>query len=616
VQFDITVSNTGLAPANNVGFTDVLPSFGGTWSITSDPSSKCSINSGTLTCSNITLAASTGSYTVTIQSTTDGSVCTKVENTANLTSPYSGSSKDAVTVNCPNVGIAKSAKSGTVNAGDNVQFDITVSNTGLAPANNVGFTDVLPSFGGTWSVVADPATKCGIAGNPLKLTCSGITLAASTGSYTVTIQSTTDGSVCTKVENTANLTSPYSGSSKDAVTVNCPNVGISKSPVSGTVNAGDDVGFTITVTNSGLAPANNVGFTDVLPNAGGTWTETSDPDNKCSISGSTLTCSGITLAANGGSYSVGVKSNTVKTTAAVCGTIKNTANLSSPYSGLSEASVTINCPKASLTVTKTIVGGGTQLFDFTQDTPTNTAYQLTDGQSKLTSNLSAGKYRVCEKNLAVSWKATAKVDGVTVSPLINPDDPDGTLNIDLGNRCVDVTLNWGDSRTVAWTNTPPPGGDARTIGYWKNWSSCTGGGQYTKAMSRNLYNKTLDGNLPQTVGILLLRGSTPPGGISPDCQKAVYILDKSDLSGKKQASDPAYNLAAQLLAAMLNKQAGAALCQVAANNITTAQTLLFNIGFNGTGSYLKKLNATVAAQANLLATKLEAYNSNKPSACV
>jgi hypothetical protein len=173
-------------------------------------------------------------------------------------------------------------------------------------------------------------------------------------------------------------------------------------------------------------------------------------------------------------------------------------------------------------------------------------------------------------------------------------------------------LAYGDSKTLAWTNTPPPGGDARTIGYWKNWASCasSGGNQYAKAVARNQFNKTLDGNLPQTIGLLIL--TADPTG----CKNAVNILDKSDLSGKKLASDPAFNLAAQLLAAQLNYTAGAKQCAAATANIANAQTLLAGVKFNGTGTYAKALGNAGSAQANALATKLDQYNNNNPAGCI
>ena len=64
-----------------------------------------------------------------------------------------------------------------------------------------------------------------------------------------------------------------------------------------------------------------------------------------------------------------------------------------------------------------------------------------------------------------------------------------------------------------------------------------------------------------------------------DCIAAVRILDKSKINdGKKQASDAAYNMAAQLLAALLNLSAGAETCTSPDGGIVAAvnagQTLL------------------------------------------
>ena len=263
--------------------------------------------------------------------------------------------------------------------------------------------------------------------------------------------------------------------------------------------------------------------------------------------------------------------------------------------------------KARLLVTKTIVGGGTQLFDFTRN-PGGVSFTLTDaGSNNSGFSLAPNTYRVCENNLAVSWAATATLDAVAAT-LINPDLPQ-----DLGNRCVDVTLAYGDSKTVAWTNRPPPGGNARTIGYWKNWSSCSAsaGNQYSKALARGIWNKTLDGNLPQQIGDLFLAGAPGPNLPSPDCAKAVSILNKSDIvTGKKMASDPAYGLAAQLLAAKLSVSAGAGLQCNVTQLISDAQTLLDLINFTGTGAYAASMTAAQKTLANTLAGQLDKYNNN------
>ena len=94
-----------------------------------------------------------------------------------------------------------------------------------------------------------------------------------------------------------------------------------------------------------------------------------------------------------------------------------------------------------------------------------------------------------------------------------------------------------------------------------------------------------------------------------DCLKAVRLLDKSTIdTGKKMASDPAFGLAAQLLAAKLNIVAGAGSCPAAVTAINDAQALLAATHFNGITH--DKLSAAQATQANSLATTLDRYNNS------
>ena len=75
------------------------------------------------------------------------------------------------------------------------------------------------------------------------------------------------------------------------------------------------------------------------------------------------------------------------------------------------------------------------------------------------------------------------------------------------------------------------------------------------------------------------------------------------------ASDPAFGLAAQLLAAKLNIVAGAGSCPAAVSAINDAQTLLAAVHFNGIAH--DKLSVAQASQANTLATTLDRYNNNR-----
>jgi hypothetical protein len=194
-------------------------------------------------------------------------------------------------------------------------------------------------------------------------------------------------------------------------------------------------------------------------------------------------------------------------------------------------------------------------------------------------------------------------------------------------RCVQFTVNPG--QTLAFEiNNSFPGGEPRTIGYWKNWNTCTGGRQDTTAANNggpaagwyildNLLNNpgyTLGPVFPNGLRLdgdpnNVLTGVTSNAVTGSDCVAAVRILDKSRITdGRKLASDGAYNMAAQLLAALLNLSAGAETCSGVQTAVNQAQALLVQIGFNGTAqSYLK--SGSVFAQANALASTLDQYNN-------
>lgn len=184
--------------------------------------------------------------------------------------------------------------------------------------------------------------------------------------------------------------------------------------------------------------------------------------------------------------------------------------------------------------------------------------------------------------------------------------PDGMIpnpNVDNSILCGDFTVDAGKTKVFEIDNRPPPGGRALTIGYWRNWASC--------AKSSGKQKPVLDQTLASFAG-----GGVYICNLFVDtCQEAVRILSKQDVvSGKQKSSDPAFNMAAQLLAAKLNVQAGAGQCPLAMTAITNGQAILdgpspsYAVSFNGTGSYSK--TGKFASEANSLATTLDSYNNN------
>jgi hypothetical protein len=231
------------------------------------------------------------------------------------------------------------------------------------------------------------------------------------------------------------------------------------------------------------------------------------------------------------------------------------------------------------------------------DSDTNDATGEVDFDG-ITDGLAPGDYQVCETGMLPGWHSTLSDDAAAFVP--DSDDP----NHDNSIICVPFTIDPGEDEVINVDNTPPPGGDARTIGFWRNWSSCTNGNQ----------DPTLDDTLDSAGGILI-------GVLLVEtCEAAVNILSKSDLNGVKRASDPAFNMAAQLLAAFLNVEAGAGVCPAATTAMSDGQALLADADFDGVRTFGgsstkgKKGSASTGtidgAAANSLASTLDAYNNN------
>ena len=202
----------------------------------------------------------------------------------------------------------------------------------------------------------------------------------------------------------------------------------------------------------------------------------------------------------------------------------------------------------------------------------------------------------------------------------NPDDDGRQYPKDVGNRCVDFQVSPGGAIEFEVDNRTPLG-DARTPGYWKNWSSCSKGNQFGKA-ARELADGVdsrhytldeiltaasappldpihVDGNSDINIGLLVLMGDLDgdvyDGTSDTDCEEAVKVLNSRDQvitkgNGKPvgRSYDISYKLSRYLLAFLANQMSQAYSCPLATDAAHEAQELLEAISFEGTGEYLAK----------------------------
>jgi hypothetical protein len=216
-----------------------------------------------------------------------------------------------------------------------------------------------------------------------------------------------------------------------------------------------------------------------------------------------------------------------------------------------------NTKRARLTVTKT-QNGGVPTFQYTfsltggPDNVNISRTTLVDPSPLDFGLVKPGTYTLCE--LAVAAGTSSSLETLP-----------GATTDGMGTVCAQITLVAGVDLNLAVDNQLRTGGQ-RTIGYWKNWSTCgSTAGQLANAARTG--KTLLDQVLPLNLGPYLV----------DTCAKGLAVL--SNPSGKYAENQ----LAAQLLAAKANVAVGAACGSINAT-IASADGLLASIGYAGSKS--------------------------------
>ncbi|HET6380345.1 MAG TPA: SpaA isopeptide-forming pilin-related protein [candidate division Zixibacteria bacterium] len=359
-SFDIVVTAGGTGDSENVVLTD-LNATSHTWTVGGPDASACadtSIDPGeTLACEFGTIPNGE-SRSITISMTSSPDDCAEgISNTATISADAdadesNNSDSASITVECPDVVVEKTG-SGTVNATDSVFFEITVSNLGDGDAYDFQFNDTLPDVSGGWTLVAPVEPGCQLNGNVL--TCSREVFEAG-DSFTLRVEADTEFADCGELENLASASASNeadedldNNSDGHTIVVECPALTASKEADASVVSAGQQIGFTITVSNADeddTGVAYDVTINDPLPSGSGLdWSE--GPDSAaCEITGDlgaqVLECDFGDLDP-GASVSVHVVSDTSE---ADCATYPNVATVgaSNHPTLMPEDDVTVQCP--------------------------------------------------------------------------------------------------------------------------------------------------------------------------------------------------------------------------------------------------------------------------------
>ncbi|QWH11375.1 DUF11 domain-containing protein [Bacillus mycoides] len=327
LTYTVTIPNTGLLPANNVTFTDILPNgtsfIPGSVTIDNVPQTNANpiagISLGTIN--------NNASRTITFQATVVSLPSQNpISNTATITFQYTpiaggttfngiATSNSAGTqINLADINGTKSVNKLFTDIGETLTYSISLANVGNIAATNVIYTDPIPS-GTTFipgSVTVNGVTQAGV--NPANGISVGTIAANSTA--TIAFQVTVPTIPQTNpILNSGTTTYQYvpipnqpvvNGSDTTntvSTQVNNATVTMAKAVDKNFADIGDTLTYTVSFVGTGNTTANNVIFTDIIP------TGTTFVLNSLTIDGTTQVGANPANGVNIGSIPTGTTKN-------------------------------------------------------------------------------------------------------------------------------------------------------------------------------------------------------------------------------------------------------------------------------------------------------------------
>ena len=305
--FQFVVTNTGTADARTVTIADALPD--GLSYVAASAASRepwtCA-GSTTVTCALSGTLAAGANTTLRITVTTPPTLTTGVTNTARVSSANAPDSQgSAVDPSAPraNFSITKTHPAGAVLAGTTVPFTLTVKNVG--PSNSPGaivVTDTLPvGLSATTDSISGTDWDCVVDGQIITCTRAAALAAGETAPVIqVNAAVSPDAGPATLV-NSATVVGPLP-STDTSLAATIDNVAVTDSSAvsiiktatsGGPVRAGENVTYSLRVTNAGPSTADTLSVRDVLP-VGMTIVSISGTGWSCTLE--SLTCARPSLA--------------------------------------------------------------------------------------------------------------------------------------------------------------------------------------------------------------------------------------------------------------------------------------------------------------------------------
>ncbi len=358
LTYTFNINNTGPDTATSIQFSDVLSqNITYVSSTTSQGTCTYATSNLTLTCNLDTLALN-GTAQVKLVATpkaagtlTQNPTLRAAEvdpNTANNTTTITATVQPAPAVPTANLGLTMSPTPTPVLTGQNLTYAIKLTNAGPDAASNAKIIDPLPQ--NTTYVSSNTSLgTCAVATGTL--TCNVGTLAANaTASVNLVVTSKVAGTITNSASASATESDPDTSNntaSADAV-VQVPATADLKVTIAAAPNpvqTGQNISYTIKVSNAGPNNATAINLSDTLP-ANTTFISSTTTQGSCSVAGGIFSC------ALGDLTTTTTATVTLVLTSSALGTLSNSVNVSATQSdptttnNTASTSVTVQAPPA------------------------------------------------------------------------------------------------------------------------------------------------------------------------------------------------------------------------------------------------------------------------------
>ncbi|MBI1741721.1 DUF11 domain-containing protein [Candidatus Acetothermia bacterium] len=292
-------------------------------------------------------------------------VISETRSSASVSATLKDFTRNALNTCLTDLAVTKTDSPDPVIAGNNLTYTLNVTNNGPDNAGGVIVTDTLP--GGVTFISAVPSQgSCSQSAGVV--TCSlGIMANAASATITITVTPNTTGTITNTAQVTGDEadTNTANNTATEMTTVLGTDLSVTKIDSPDPVIVGNNVTYTVTVTNNGPGTATGVTATDTLP-PGVTFVSATPSQGSCSQAAGVVTCNLGTLT-NGSSATI-----TIVITTSAAGMITNTVSVAAnetdtnPNNNTATQSTTVN-PSANLSIVKSdspdqVNAGGTLTY--------------------------------------------------------------------------------------------------------------------------------------------------------------------------------------------------------------------------------------------------------------